>query len=39
MNFENIPELNYQNGHFHNLIMFFIVIGMLFFILRREDGF
>jgi magnesium transporter len=37
MNFENIPELNYQNGYHTTLIiMFFIVIGMLFYFKKRR---
>jgi len=37
MNFENIPELKYQNGYFTLIgIMFLLVIGLIFYFKKRK---
>lgn len=37
MNFENIPELKYQNGYFTLIgIMFLMVIGLIFYFKKRK---
>jgi magnesium transporter len=38
MNFQHMPELQYQNGYYI-VIGAMVLIGIIIFILEREDGF